>query len=40
MKYVVEMGSGAMLYIPNYIKLSSAIQKLRIHRHVDNMEIP
>jgi hypothetical protein len=34
MKYVVEMGSGAMLYIPNFIKISSDIQKLigRIHR--------
>jgi hypothetical protein len=28
MKYAVEMGSGAMIYIPNFIKIGSAIQKL------------
>jgi hypothetical protein len=30
MKYVVEMGSGAMIYvyIPDFIKLVSGIQKL------------
>jgi hypothetical protein len=39
MKYAVEMGSGAMIYLPNYIELCSAIQKLRIRRHVDSMEI-
>jgi hypothetical protein len=27
MKYAVEMGSGAMIYIPNFIKIGSAIQK-------------
>jgi hypothetical protein len=32
MKYAVEMGSGAMIYIPNFIKIGSAIQKL-IHWH-------
>jgi hypothetical protein len=29
MKYAVEMGSGAMIYIPNFIKIGSGIQKLR-----------
>jgi hypothetical protein len=29
MKYAVELGSGAMIYIPNFIKIGSAIQKLR-----------
>jgi hypothetical protein len=29
MKYAVEMGSGAMIYIPNFTKSGSAIQKLR-----------
>jgi hypothetical protein len=35
MKYVVEMGSGGMIYVPSYIKIGSVIQKLmrRIHRH-------
>jgi hypothetical protein len=28
MKYAVEMGSGAMIYIPSFIKVGSAIQML------------
>jgi hypothetical protein len=28
MKYAVEMGSGAMIYIPSLIKIDSGIQKL------------
>jgi hypothetical protein len=28
MNYAVEMGSGAMIYIPNFIMISLAIQKL------------
>jgi hypothetical protein len=28
MKYVVEMDSGAMIYIPNFIKIGSGIRKL------------
>jgi hypothetical protein len=41
MKYAVEMGSGAMIYIPSFIKISSGIQKLirGIRRHTDNMVI-
>jgi hypothetical protein len=41
MKCVVEMGSGAMIYIPSFIKTGSGIQKLigGIHRHTDSMEI-
>jgi hypothetical protein len=32
-KYAVEMASGAMIYIPGFIKISLGIQKLikRIH---------
>jgi hypothetical protein len=26
--YAVEMGSGAMIYIPSFIKIGSGIQKL------------
>jgi hypothetical protein len=35
MKYAVDMGSGAMIYVPNFIKTGSSIQKLirGIHRH-------
>jgi hypothetical protein len=34
MKYAVEIGSGAMIYIPSLIKIGSVIQKLMgIHRH-------
>jgi hypothetical protein len=28
MKYVAEMDTGAMIYIPNFIKIGSGIQKL------------
>jgi hypothetical protein len=28
MKYIVEMGSGAMIYMPSSIKIGSDIQKL------------
>jgi hypothetical protein len=28
MKYAVEMGSGAMIYIPSFIEIGSRIQKL------------
>jgi hypothetical protein len=28
MNYAVEMGSGAMLYIPSLVKIGSGIQKL------------
>jgi hypothetical protein len=35
MNYTIEMGSGAMIYMPSFIKISSGIQKLLmgIHRH-------
>jgi hypothetical protein len=28
MRYAAEIGSGAMLYIPSFIKIGSGIQKL------------
>jgi hypothetical protein len=28
MKYAVELGSGAMIYIPSFIKIGLEIQKL------------
>jgi hypothetical protein len=39
MKYVVEMGSGAMIYIPSFLKIGSATQKLirGIHRHTNRI---
>jgi hypothetical protein len=43
MKYAVEMGSGAMIYIPSFIKIGSDIQKLigggGGFRHPDAREI-
>jgi hypothetical protein len=41
MKYAVEMGSGAMIYIPSFIKIGSGIQKLirGIHRYTDSIDI-
>jgi hypothetical protein len=43
MKYAVEMGSGAKIYIPNFIKTGSCIQKLtagdsQIHRRPGDLE--
>jgi hypothetical protein len=36
MKYAVEMGLGAMIYIPSITKIGSAIQQLvgGMHRHI------
>jgi hypothetical protein len=43
MKNATEMGSGAMIYIPSFIKFGSGIQKLvwgiQTQRHTDRMEI-
>jgi hypothetical protein len=41
MKYSGGMGSGAVTYIPSFIKIGSAIKKFikGIHRHTDRMEI-
>jgi hypothetical protein len=40
MIYVVEMGSGVMIYISVLLKTGLAIQKLMvgIHRHTDKKE--
>jgi hypothetical protein len=38
MKYVAEMGTVAMIYIPSFIQIGSRIQKL-IGRYTDRMEI-
>jgi hypothetical protein len=37
MVYTVDMGLGAMLYVPNFIKIGSSIQMLlgRIHTETD-----
>jgi hypothetical protein len=41
MKYVVEMDSGAMIYLPSFIKTGSGIQKLigGKYSHTDSIEI-
>jgi hypothetical protein len=41
MKYSVEMGSVAMIYIPSYIRNGSALQKLTraTQRHTDIIAI-
>jgi hypothetical protein len=43
MKYAVQIGSGAMICIPSFIKIGSVIQKLieggGIHRHTERKEI-
>jgi hypothetical protein len=33
MKYAVEMGPGAMIYMPSFIKTASDIQKLKGEGH-------
>jgi hypothetical protein len=38
MKYAVKMGSGAMIYIPSFIKIGSGIQK-SIRGYTDSMVI-
>jgi hypothetical protein len=35
MDYAIEMGSGAMIYIPSFMKTDSGIQKLRRDTHTD-----
>jgi hypothetical protein len=41
MKYAVETGSGAMIYIHSFIKIGQTTQKLLggHKRHADSMEI-
>jgi hypothetical protein len=41
MKYAVDKGACAMIYMRNFIKIDSDIQKLiaGIHRHTDSVEI-
>jgi hypothetical protein len=43
MKYAVEMGTGAMIYIPRFVKIGSGIRnylgQVVIHRQTDSMEI-
>jgi hypothetical protein len=44
MKYAVEMASGAMIYIPSFIKIGSGIQNLirggELHRqHEDRISL-
>jgi hypothetical protein len=39
MKYTVEMGSGAMIFIPNFIKIGSGIQKLMWGWFTDSLMI-
>jgi hypothetical protein len=41
MKYATEMASGAMIFIPSYIKSGSGIQKLvgEIHRYTDTQTV-
>jgi hypothetical protein len=31
MKYTAELGLGAMIYIPNFVKICSGIQKLHVY---------
>jgi hypothetical protein len=39
MKYAVEIGSGAMIYIPNFIKIGSGIEKFVRGDSQTHMEI-
>jgi hypothetical protein len=41
MKYAVEMGSEAIIYVPSFLKIGSGIQKLigGMHRDTDSMVI-
>jgi hypothetical protein len=35
MKYTVEMGSGVMIYLPNFMKIGPGIQNLTGGRYID-----
>jgi hypothetical protein len=39
--YAIEMGSGAMIHMPSYIKTGSNFQKSKgwIHKHTDSVGI-
>jgi hypothetical protein len=39
MKYAIEMGSGAMIHIPSFIKIGLAILKLMGSGFTDSMKI-
>jgi hypothetical protein len=42
MKYAVEMGSSAMIYIPSFLKTTSGnseVDRMGILRHTDSMVI-
>jgi hypothetical protein len=39
MKYAIEMSSGVMIYIPNFIKIGSGIQKLIRGIHRDRISL-
>jgi hypothetical protein len=45
MKYAIHMGSGAMMYIPSFIKIGSGLQKIiggedmQTQGHTDSMVI-
>jgi hypothetical protein len=41
MKHAVEIGSGAMIYVPSFIKIGQGIQKLMVGggRYTDGMEV-
>jgi hypothetical protein len=38
MKYAIEMSSGAMTYIPSFIKIGSGIRKLMGGAHSDTQQ--
>jgi hypothetical protein len=39
MNYAIEMGSGAMIYIPNFIKTGSGIQKFAGGAHRQHRDL-
>jgi hypothetical protein len=38
MKYASEMGSGVMIYVPSFIEIGSAIQKLVEVEYTEGLE--
>jgi hypothetical protein len=39
MKYVIEMGSGATMCVPSFIKIGSGVQKLTEGTRAKRMEL-
>jgi hypothetical protein len=40
MKYATEMGSGAMIYVPSFIKFGVSLQNTQTHKQKEDLISP